>query len=229
MELTAQLIANHVHGEVVGDPEIRVKSVAKIEQGKPGNICFFANPKYEKYVYTCQASVLLLNRDYELKEPVSPTIIRVDNAYEAVAAVLALVNSLKSSRRRGWRFRFNTVSWSSRVGKGCYIGEYAWVGKKARIGKNTQIYPSCYIGDRVQIGENCILYPGVRIYEGCKIGGSEGAYGCCKVEFLSFIGPKAGEHFLPASSAPILIVVQLGRDVNVPVWESSPKSVKPFW
>ncbi len=170
MELTAQLIANHVHGEVVGDPEIRVKSVAKIEQGKPGNICFFANPKYEKYVYTCQASVLLLNRDYELKEPVSPTIIRVDNAYEAVAAVLALVNSLKSSRRRGWRFRFNTVSWSSRVGKGCYIGEYAWVGKKARIGKNTQIYPSCYIGDRVQIGENCILYPGVRIYEGCKIG-----------------------------------------------------------
>ena len=170
MELTAQIIANHVGGEVVGNPDVKVKSVAKIEQGKPGNICFFANPKYEKYVYTCQASVLLLNRDYELQQPIAATIIRVPNAYEAVALVLALMQSMKSSRRSGWRLRRNTVSWSARVGKGCYIGEFAWVGKKARIGKNTQIYPSCYIGDRVQIGENCILYPGVRIYADCKIG-----------------------------------------------------------
>ena len=170
MELTAQTIANHVGGIVVGNPQEKVRSVAKIEQGKPGNICFYANPKYENYLYTCRASVILLNKDYELREPISATLIRVDNAYEAVASLLGLLNAMKSSQRRGWRFRRNSVSWFARIGKGCYIGEYAWVGRKARVGKNTQIHPSCYVGDRVQIGENCILYPGVKIYADCKIG-----------------------------------------------------------
>lgn len=170
MEITAQIIANHVGGQVIGDPDVKVRRVAKIEQGRSGDVCFLANPKYEKYVYTCQASVILLNNDFQLQHPVQATLVRVENAYEAVASLLGLLNAMKSSRRRGWRLRFNQVSISARIGKGCYIGEFAWVGKRAKIGRNTQIHPSCYVGDRVEIGENCILYPGVRIYPDCKIG-----------------------------------------------------------
>ena len=113
---------------MIGDPDVKVRRVAKIEQGRSGDVCFLANPKYEKYVYTCQASVILLNNDFQLQHPVQATLVRVENAYEAVASLLGLLNAMKSSRRRGWRLRFNQVSISARIGKGCYIGEFAWVG-----------------------------------------------------------------------------------------------------
>lgn len=169
MEVTAETIAQHFNGEIIGDPNVKVSSVAKIESGKPGNICFLANPKYEHYLYTSKASIIIINRTFKPKEPVAPTLILVDNAYEAVASLLDLLNTLKRAKRSGrsWRSR---CAWSARFAKGVYVGEFSFVGKKSRVGKDTQIYPQVYIGNDVEIGENCILYPGVKIYDGCKIG-----------------------------------------------------------
>ena len=101
MEVTAERIAQHFNGEIIGDPDVKVSSVAKIEQGKPGNICFLANPKYENYLYTCKASVIIINKTFKPKEPVEPTLILVDNAYEAVASLLDLLNTLKREQKRG--------------------------------------------------------------------------------------------------------------------------------
>lgn len=203
MEITAQAIAAHLGGELVGDPDVKVSSVAKIEQGKPGTVCFLANPKYEHYLYDCQASVVLVNRSFEPARPVRATLVRVDNAYEAVASLLGLLNSLKETRRRGWRFRRNRVSLSARVGKGCYIGEYAWVGRRARIGANTQIHPQCYIGDRVEIGRDCVIYPGVRIYAGCRIGDR------CIIHANAVIGSD-GFGFAPAGDGTYRKIPQTG-------------------
>jgi len=169
MEVSAQVIADHLGGEIIGDPAVKVSSVAKIESGRPGNICFLANPKYERYLYTCNASVILLNRTFELKEPVRPTVIRVDNAYEAVASLLDLLNSLKKGRRRG-RALSARISLGARIGKGVWVGSFSCVGRKSVIGKGCQIYPQVYIGDDVVLGEDCVLYPGVKIYQGCRIG-----------------------------------------------------------
>ena len=169
MEVTAEVIAQHFNGEIIGDPTVKVSSVAKIEQGKPGNICFLANPKYEHHLYTCKASIIIINRSFQPKAPVEPTLILVDNAYEAVASLLDLLNTLKKAKKSGksWRAR---CAWSAKLGKGVYVGEFSFVGKKSRIGKDTQIYPQVYIGNDVEIGENCILFPGVKVYDGCKIG-----------------------------------------------------------
>ena len=169
MEVTAEVIAQHFNGEIIGNPHAKVSSVAKIENGKPGNICFLANPKYEQYLYTCKASIIIINRSFQPKEPVEPTLILVDNAYEAVASLLDLLNTLKKSKKSGksWRAR---CAWSAKLGKGVYVGEFSFVGKKSKIGKDTQIYPQVYIGNDVEIGENCILFPGVKVYDGCKIG-----------------------------------------------------------
>ena len=169
MEVTAEVIAQHFNGEIVGDPNVKVSSVAKIENGKPGNICFLANPKYEQYLYTCKASIIIINRSFQPKEPVQPTLILVDNAYEAVASLLDLLNTLKKSKKSGksWRAK---CAWSAKLGKGVYVGEFSFVGKKSKIGKDTQIYPQVYIGNDVEIGENCTLFPGVKVYDGCKIG-----------------------------------------------------------
>ncbi|MEG0518213.1 MAG: UDP-3-O-(3-hydroxymyristoyl)glucosamine N-acyltransferase [Bacteroidales bacterium] len=169
MEVTAERIAQHFNGEIVGNPNVKVSSVAKIESGKPGNICFLANPKYEHHLYTCKATIIIINKDFLPKEPIEPTLILVDNAYEAVASLLDLLNSLKRANRSGRAFS-SKCAWSSKIGKGAYVGDFSYVGKKSKIGKGTQIYAQVYVGHDVTIGDNCILYPGVKIYDGCKIG-----------------------------------------------------------
>lgn len=169
MEFKAQEIADILGGTVDGNPEAKVSTFAKIESGKPGTICFFANPKYEQYVYTSQADIIIVNKTFEPKEKVSATMIRVDNAYSAVAELLEYVTAKKRSykRYRGCRSR---IRWSARLGKKVYVGDFAYIGKKASVGDYTKISENVYVGDNVTIGSHCIIYPGVRIYPDTVIG-----------------------------------------------------------
>ncbi len=169
MEFKAKEIAEILGGTVDGNPEAVVTDFARIESGKPGTICFFANPKYEHYVYECKADIIIVNKSFEPKQPVSATMVRVDDAYAAVASLLDYVTAKKRSykRYRGCRSR---VSWSSKIGKKVYIGDFAYIGKKAQVGDYTKIYEHVYVGEGVTIGSNCIIYPGVRIYPGMVIG-----------------------------------------------------------
>ncbi|MBQ6878674.1 MAG: UDP-3-O-(3-hydroxymyristoyl)glucosamine N-acyltransferase [Bacteroidales bacterium] len=169
MEFKAKEIAEILGGTVEGNPEATVTSFARIESGKPGTICFFANPKYEHYVYECKADIIIVNRSFEPKESVSATMVRVDDAYAAVAALLDHVTAMKRSykRYRGCRSR---VRWSAKIGKKVYVGDFAYIGKKAEIGDYTKIYENVYVGDGARIGSRCIIYPGVRIYSGMIIG-----------------------------------------------------------
>ena len=169
MEFKAKEIAEILGGTVDGNPEAVVTTFARIETGKPGAISFFANPKYEQYVYTSKSDIILVNKTFEPKEPVSATMIRVDDAYAAVASLLDYVTARKRSykRYRGCRSR---VRWSAKVGRKVYVGDFAYVGRRAEVGDYTKVYEHVYIGDDVKIGSHCIIYPGVRIYPGCVIG-----------------------------------------------------------
>ena len=169
MEFKAKEIAEILGGTVDGNPEATVVSFARIESGKPGTICFFANPKYEQHVYTCKADIIIVNKTFEPKEPVSATLVRVDDAYAAVASLLDYVTAKKRSykRYRGCRSR---VRWSSKIGKKVYIGDFAYVGKNASVGDYTKVYEHVFIGDGAKVGSHCIIYPGVRIYPGMEIG-----------------------------------------------------------
>ena len=202
MEVNAKQIAEHLGGEIIGNPDVTVSSVARIESGKPGTLCFLANPKYEHYLYTCKASIVLINKSFEPKEAVSPTLIKVDNAYEAVASLLDLLNTMKAARRRGRAWSAH-VAFSARLGKGVYVGSNAYVGKKTTVGRNTQIYPLVYIGEGVTIGENCIIYPGVKIYRGCKIGNN------CIIHAGAVIGSD-GFGFAPTEDGSYKKIPQTG-------------------
>ena len=169
MEFKAKEIAELLGGTVDGNPEAVVSTFARIESGKPGAICFFANPKYEQYVYTCKADIIIVNKSFEPKDAVSATLIRVDDAYAAVAALLDHYTAKKRSYRR-YRGLRSRVRWSAKIGKKVYVGDFAYVGRNARIGDYTKIYEQVYVGDDVKIGSNCIIYPGVRIYPGMVIG-----------------------------------------------------------
>ena len=169
MKFKAKEIAEILGGTVEGNPEAEVTTFARIESGKPGSICFFANPKYEQYVYTCKSDIIIENRTFEPKEPVHPTMIRVDDAYAAVASLLDYVTAKKRSYRR-YRGLRSRVRWSAKLGKKVYVGDFAYIGRNAQIGDCTRICENVYIGDNVKIGSYCIIYPGARIYPGMVIG-----------------------------------------------------------
>ncbi len=169
MEFKAKEIAEILKGTVVGDPEAKISTFARIESGKPGAICFFANPKYEHYVYDCEASIIIVNDTFEPQREVRATMIKVPNAYAAVASLLEYVTAKKRSYRR-YRGCHIKRYWSTKIGRKVYVGSGAYLGKRASIGDYTKIYEQVYIGDDVKIGSKCIIYPGVRIYPGMEIG-----------------------------------------------------------
>ena len=171
MEVTARVIADHFNGEIIGDPNVKVSQVAKIESGKPNNICFLANPKYQKYLFESKAGIIIVSRKLLPQDlsAIKPVLIVVEDAYQAVASLLDLLNTLKRSKKSGRAF-FSYRAFSCKIGKGVYVGRFSYVGPKSKIGNGTQIFPQVYIGKDVTIGENVTLYPGVKIYDGCVIG-----------------------------------------------------------
>lgn len=168
MEFTAQQLAHILHGTVEGDPQATATSFAKIEHGKPGNLCFFANPKYEQYVYTSKASVLLVNADFKPSAPVTPAMVRVENAYSALADLLKYVNDQhKTVRRHRGRCR---IACSAKLGKRVWVGDFVTIGRKCTVGDRTHISDNVTIGEGTVIGKDCIIYPGVHIFPGMVIG-----------------------------------------------------------
>ena len=168
MEFTAKQIAELIQGRVEGNENAIVKTFAKIEEGVPGAISFLSNPKYTHYIYNTKSSVVLINEDVELDQPVSATLIRVKNAYECVAKLLQFYESMKPAKKG--IDPLASISPKATVGEDVYIGPFAVIGDGAVIGKGSQIYPHAVIGEGVSLGEKCLIYPNVTIYQGCKLG-----------------------------------------------------------
>ena len=202
MEFTAATIAGFLKGEIVGNPDTIVNTIAKIEEGKEGALSFLANPKYEPYLYTTKSSVVLVNRSLVLTTSVNATLIRVDNAYESFAALLQMVSEARP-RKQGVH---NTavIEPSTVTGKDIYIGAYAYIGENCKIGDNCLIYSHVYIGDNTVIGNNCILHSGVKIYHECVLG--EG----CTIHAGTVIGSD-GFGFAPQSETEFMKIPQLGN------------------
>ena len=168
MEFTAKQIADLIGGRVEGNENAAIHTFAKIEEGQPGAISFLSNPKYTHYIYETASSVVLVNEDLELEQEVKPTLIRVKNAYEAVAKLLQLYASMQPKKTGIDSLAF--VSPKAQIGKDVYVGAFACIGDGAVIGDGTQIYPHTVIGDGVKIGAGCLIYPNVTIYQSCQVG-----------------------------------------------------------
>ncbi len=202
MEFTAAAIAGFLKGEVVGDPDTIVHTIAKIEEGKEGALSFLANPKYEPYLYTTRSSVVLVNKNLVLKSSVNVTLIKVDDAYKSFASLLQMVSQSKP-RKKGIH-PTAVIEPAATTGKEIYIGAYAYIGENCKIGDNCLIYPHVYIGDNTIIGNNCILYPGVKIYNDNIIGEN------CTIHAGTVIGSD-GFGFAPQSETEFMKIPQLGN------------------
>lgn len=168
MEYSAREIAALVNGTIEGYPDVKVSSLSKIEEGKPHTLSFMGNPKYEEYIYNTQASVVIVNRNFQPSKPVSATLIRVDDAYQAFAKLLEAYNSKNSSQHGIEQPSF--IAADVTLGSDVYVGAFSYIGKGVKIGNRCKVHPGVYIGNHVELGDDCVLHPGVKIYQNCKIG-----------------------------------------------------------
>ena len=170
MEFSAKQIAQIIDGIVEGDENILVSNLSKIEEGTIGTLSFLANPAYSNYIYSTNASIVIVNKSFVLENPVksSCTLIRVENAYESFAKLLELYNQINTEKEGVEQPSF--VSSNAMIGENCYVGAFAYIGQNVSIGNHVKIYPHVYIGDNCKIGNNTTLFSGVKIYHDCVIG-----------------------------------------------------------
>lgn len=169
MQFTAAQIALIINARVEGNPDAVVSSLGKIEEAKHGQLAFLANPKYEDYLYSTGASVIILNDTQELKEPINSTILRVNDPYTAFATLLAKYQEMVAQQMNGIQ-EPSYISKSAELGENIFVGAFAYIGDNVKVGNNVKIYPNVYIGNNVIIGDHSILHPGVRIYHDCVVG-----------------------------------------------------------
>lgn len=168
MQFTAKQISEIVDGSVEGNGNVVVSKVEKIEEASEGGLTFLANPKYENYLYTTGASIVIVNHDLALEKPIHPTIIRVKNAYTAITLLLDQYNKFRFHKTGIEEPSF--IHPSVQLGKDVYIGAFSYIGEGVILGDNVSIYPQVYIGDHVKIGADSILFPGVKVYHDCVLG-----------------------------------------------------------
>lgn len=169
MTFSAAQIALLINGTIEGNPSASVNSFGKIEEAGEGQLSFLANPKYEDYIYTTKASVIIINEGFQLKQPVQATLIRVADAYTAFATLLSKYQEIMQQQLSGVQ-EPSYIAKTAVYGQQVFIGAFAYLGEKVKIGNNTKIYPNAFIGDNVSVGDNCIIHPGVKIYHDCVIG-----------------------------------------------------------
>ncbi len=202
MEFKAQNIAEFLNGTIEGDADVSVGNVSKIEDGKPGTLAFLANPKYEKYIYETQASVVLVNKDFKPEQKINATLIRVDDAYQAFASLLEMVDQFQKQKSGIEQPSF--VDDSAKVGKDIYLGAFAYIGQGSDIADQVKIYPQAYIGSNVKVGKNSIIYAGAKIYDNTIIGEN------CIIQAGAVIGSD-GFGFAPTEDGSYKKIPQLGN------------------
>ena len=167
MEFTISQIAEMLNGEVIGNPNVYINQLTKIEEGRENSLSFLSNPKYTEYLYKTKSSAVIVNKDFVPHQQLNTTLIKVKDAYASFAQLLRIVEDLQKKREGIEQPCF--IDETAEIGKNIYIGAFAYIGKNVRIGDNVHIYPHCYIGDHVTIKNNSTLYSGVKVYRNCCI------------------------------------------------------------
>jgi UDP-3-O-[3-hydroxymyristoyl] glucosamine N-acyltransferase len=169
MQFSAAQIAALINGKLEGNPEVLVNNFGKIEEAQAGQLAFLANPKYEEYLYSTRASIIIVNDNQILKEKINATLILVPDAYIAFASLLSKYQEMMNQQLTGIQEPVY-ISKTASLGENAFIGAFAYIGNNVKLGNNVKIYPQSYIGDDVSIGDHSVIYPGVKIYHRCVIG-----------------------------------------------------------
>jgi UDP-3-O-[3-hydroxymyristoyl] glucosamine N-acyltransferase len=203
MEFTITQIAGMLGGQVSGDGNQKINMLAKIQDAKRGQIAFLSNPKYEQYIYTTQASAVIVKKDFQPKKEITTALILVDDPYTSFTALLEEYHKLVSFQKTGIE-QPSFIGTNSVVGKNIYRGAFSYIGNDAKIGNNVKIYPHVYVGDNVVVGDDTILHTNVKLYAGTRVGNN------CVVHAGTVIGSD-GFGFAPQADGSYKTIPQLGN------------------
>jgi UDP-3-O-[3-hydroxymyristoyl] glucosamine N-acyltransferase len=202
MKFTAQQIADILDGDIVGNPDVEVNKLSKIEEGKEGSLTFLSNPKYTSHIYETQASICIVNKSFEKIQEISTTLIKVDDSYEAFSKLLEVYNQIKLDKK-GIETP-SSISDTAKLGENIYIGAFTYIGEEVVIGDNVKIYPNVYIGDNVTIGNDVTIFAGSKIYSETQIGNH------CTLHSGVIIGAD-GFGFTPSENGEYSKIPQIGN------------------
>lgn len=202
MKFTAAQIAEIIGGNVIGNPKVVIHKLSKIEEGVKGSLTFLANPKYHPHLYSTNASVVLVGKHVKVEGGLKPTLIQVDDAYQAFSKLLQYYNAIKTAKTGIENPVF--IAPSAKYGEGVYIGAFAYMGENVVVGNHVKIYPNTYIGDNVTIGDHVTLFSGVKIYSECRIGNN------CTIHSGAVIGSD-GFGFVPNENGHYQKIPQTGH------------------
>lgn len=210
MEFTAKQIAQLIQGRVEGNEDAAISTFAKIEEGKPGAISFLANDKYTHYIYETESSVVLVNENLKLEKEVKCTLIRVKNAYEAVAKLMQMYESMKPKKQGISSLAF--IDPTAKVGKNCYIGPFVAIGPGAVVGDGCVLHPHVTIGEKASVGNDTEIYSNAVIYHDCKVGNRCILHAGCVVGADGFGFAPAGDGY---DKIPQIGIVTIEDDVEI--------------
>ncbi|THD67939.1 UDP-3-O-(3-hydroxymyristoyl)glucosamine N-acyltransferase [Robertkochia marina] len=202
MKFTALQIAGILEGEIVGNPDVEVSRLSKIEEGEDGTLTFLANPKYTNFIYTTKASITIVNKDFEAEKPITTTLIKVDDAYKSFSKLLNYYNQVKMNKTGIEQPAF--IAESASFGENIYLGAFSYLGENVKVGNNVKIYPNVYVGDNVTIGDNTVIFAGAKIYSETVIGNH------CVVNSGCIIGAD-GFGYAPNENGELQKVPQTGN------------------
>jgi len=202
MEFTAKEIAGLVGGTIDGNPDVKVNRLARIEDGEPEALSFLANPKYYPYIYNTRSSIVLVQSEFEAEQPLSCTLIRVNDPYTAFANLLEIYDKMRKGKTG--TSSLSSIAKSAKIGSNAYIGDFVVISDNVVIGDDVKIFPHSFVGENVRIGSGTTINPGVIIYYDCTIGNE------CTIHGGSVIGAD-GFGFAPQSDNNYKKVAQIGN------------------
>jgi len=202
MKFTAEQIAGILGGDVVGNPNAEVHTLSKIEEGSAGSLTFLANPKYNKYIYSTQAAITIVNNTFVPEELLTTTMIKVEDAYLSFSKLLEFYDEVKNNKNGIEQPSF--ISDNVRYGENLYLGSFSYIGANVVLGDNVKIHPNCFIGDNVVIGYNVVIFAGTKIYSETQIGNN------CTIHSGAIIGSD-GFGFAPNSDGTFSKIPQIGN------------------
>jgi UDP-3-O-[3-hydroxymyristoyl] glucosamine N-acyltransferase len=218
MQFTAKQIAELIKGNIEGDPDVAVSSFGKLEEATEGQLAFLANPKYEEFLYTTKASVIIINTSLEIEQKINATLIRVPDAYSSFAVILTAYSEMARANLTGIQ-QPSFVAPSAKIGENVFVGAFAYLGNNVKIGNNVKLYPQVYLGDNVTVGDDSILYPGVKIHHDCIIGKSVCIHAGCVIGGDGFgYAPQADGSFKKIPQIGNVVVennVEIGANTTI--------------
>lgn len=171
MQFTAKQISEFLNGTIEGDGDVKVSELSKIEDGKKGALSFLSNPKYENFLYTTEASVVIVAEDFTPTQPISSTLIKVKDPYSAFSVLLEKYNeAINTVNVKVGIEQPSFIHPTAKIGKDVYIAAFSYIAEHTQIGDNCKINAHTYVGAHTQLGNNCTLFSGVKLYHNTVLG-----------------------------------------------------------